>query len=112
MNQRGEIQPIGGVTYKIEGFYNICKNKGLTGTQGVIIPRSNIKDMVLSDEVVESVKNKQFYIYAIDSVDDGIELLMGQKAGKALASGGFSKDSVHSKVYNKLKNYYKISVQE
>ena len=62
MNQRGEIQPIGGVTYKIEGFYNICKNKGLTGTQGVIIPRSNIKDMVLSDEVVESVKNKQFHI--------------------------------------------------
>ncbi len=112
MNQRGEIQPIGGVTYKIEGFYNICKNKGLTGTQGVIIPRSNIKDMVLSDEVVESVKNKQFHIYAIDNVDDGIELLMGQKAGKALASGGFSKDSVHSKVYNKLKNYYKISVQE
>ena len=74
--------------------------------------RSNIKDMVLSDEVVESVKNKQFHIYAIDNVDDGIELLMGQKAGKALASGGFSKDSVHSKVYNKLKNYYKISVQE
>ncbi len=107
MNQKGEIQPIGGVTYKIEGFFDVCKERGLTGSQGCIIPASNIKDLVLKDEVVEAVKEGRFHIYAIETIDDGIELLMGRKAGKALARGGYSKDSVHYLVENKLKNYYK-----
>lgn len=109
MNQYGEIQPIGGVTHKIEGFYDICDERGLTGTQGVIIPRANIKDMVLKDDVIKAVKNKKFHIYAIDSIDDGIELLMGKKAGKPLTRGGYSKDSVHYLVYEKLKSYYRLS---
>lgn len=111
MNQKGDIQPIGGVTYKIEGFFDVCNERGLTGSQGCIIPSSNVKDLVLKDEVVEAVKAGQFHIYAIDNIDDGIELLMGKKAGKKLASGGYSKDSVHYLVMNKLKTYYK-SVSE
>lgn len=107
MNQKGEIQPIGGVTYKIEGFFDVCRERGLTGNQGCIIPASNIKDLVLKDEVVEAVKEGKFHIYAIDSIDDGIELLMGKKAGKKLANGSYSKDSVHYLVENKLKGYYK-----
>lgn len=107
MNQKGEIQPIGGVTYKIEGFFDVCNERGLTGSQGCIIPSTNVKDLVLKDEVVSAVKEGKFHIYAIDSIDDGIELLMGRKAGKKLANGGYSKDSVHYLVENKLKNYYK-----
>ncbi len=110
MNQHGEIQPIGGVTYKIEGFFDICSNRGLTGKQGVIIPRANIKDLVLKNEVIEAVKNNKFHIYAIDNIDDGIELLMNTKAGKPLARGSFTKDSIHYKVYEKLKSYYKLSI--
>ncbi len=112
MNQFGEIQAIGGVTYKIEGFYNVCKQRGLTGTQGVIIPRSNIKDLVLNDEVVESVKSGMFHIYAIDSIDDGIELLMNKKPGTPLKTKGYSRGSVHDLVYKKLEKYYKQSKSE
>ena len=111
MNQKGEIQPIGGVIHKIEGFFDICNKRGLTGEQGCIIPRSNVNNLVLKDEVVEAVKNNMFHIYAIDNIDDGIELLMNKKAGKPLAKGNFSKDSVHNLVYNKLKEYYKKSVE-
>ena len=85
----------------------MCRERGLTGSQGCIIPSSNVKDLVLKDEVVEAVKEGRFHIYAIDTIDDGIELLMGKKAGKLLASGGYSKGSVHYLVENKLKNYYK-----
>lgn len=107
MNQKGEIQPIGGVTYKVEGFFDVCNERGLTGKQGCIIPVSNIKDLVLKDEVVEAVKEGKFHIYAIETIDDGIELLMGRKAGRQLANGGYSKGSVHYLVENKLKSYYK-----
>lgn len=109
MNQLGEIQPIGGVTHKIEGFYDICSKRGLTGFQGVIIPRQNIKDLVLKDAVVNAVKAGKFHIYAIDTVDDGLELLLGVNAGKKLSRGSFTKDSIHYKVYEKLKSYYKIT---
>ncbi len=111
VNQKGEIQPIGGVTHKVEGFFDVCKERGLTGKQGCIIPRQNIKDLVLKEEVVEAVKNNLFNIYAIDNIDDGIELLMERKAGKLLASGGFSKDSIHYLVDKKLKTYYKKAIE-
>ncbi|MGN1318933.1 MAG: AAA family ATPase [Lachnospirales bacterium] len=109
MNQFGEIQPIGGVTYKIEGFYDICKKRGLTGSQGVIIPRQNIKDLVLKNEVIDAVKSGKFHIFAIDNIDDGLELLLGVKAGKKLSRGSFTKDSIHYRAYEKLKNYYKLN---
>ncbi len=95
VNQFGEIQPIGGVTYKVEGFYDTCKRKGLTGTQGVMIPRQNVKELVLSDEVIEAIKEGKFKLYAIDTIDDGIEILTGKKA-----------DEVHKAVYNKLKSSF------
>ncbi len=112
MDQRGRIQPIGGVTYKIEGFFDVCNERGLTGEQGCIIPASNIKDLVLKDDVIDAVKAGKFHIYAIDDIDDGIELLMGRKAGRALSGGGYSKDSVHYLAENKLKTYYKRSKEE
>jgi predicted ATP-dependent protease len=112
VNQRGEIQPIGGATYKIEGFFRLCKHRGLTGKQGVMIPSSNVKDLVLCDEVVEAVKAGSFHIYAIDTIDDGLELLTGKKAGRELANGGYSKGSVHALAYAKLKSYFKKSCEQ
>jgi lon-related putative ATP-dependent protease len=112
VNQMGEIQPIGGVTYKIEGFFNICKSRGLTGSQGVIIPVQNEKDLTLSDEVIEAVKAKKFHIYSISSIDDGIELLMGNQAGKPAKNGHYPRGSVHHKVYSKLKGNYDKTTEE
>ncbi len=106
VNQFGEIQPIGGVTYKIEGFFEICEKRGLTGSQGVIIPVQNEKDLTLSDKVVNAVKEGKFHIYSISSIDEGIELLLGTKAGEMNKNGTYPRGSVHYKVYNKLKNNF------
>ena len=103
INQHGEIQPIGGATYKIEGFFDLCKTRGLTGKQGVIIPARNVRDLVLKDEVVEAVKKGKFHIYPISHVDEGLEILLGAPAGKA----PYSFDTVHGKVYKKLRQYHK-----
>jgi len=105
VNQKGEIQPVGGVTYKIEGFFALCKKRGLTGKQGVIIPRKNIHNLVLKDEVIQAVKEGKFHIYPIDTIDEGIEILMGLPAGKKLENGFFEKGSIHEKVYNKIRQY-------
>ena len=107
VNQKGEIQAIGGVTYKIEGFFDLCKKRGLTGKQGVIIPVSNVKDLVLKDDVVEAVKNGLFHIYPITHIDEGIELLMGTPAGRKNKAGNFPANSVHGKVMKKLKAFDK-----
>ena len=109
VNQKGEIQAIGGVTHKIEGFFDLCKKRGLTGTQGVLIPVSNIKDLVLNDEVVNAVKEGIFHIYPIAHINEGIELLMQYPAGEKDSHGEFPKDSVHGKVYEKLKAFAKAS---
>ena len=109
VNQRGEIQAIGGVTHKIEGFFDLCKKRGLTGEQGVIIPVSNVKDLVLKDEVIEAVKNGVFHIYPITHINEGIELLMQYPAGEKDNLGKFPKGSVHGKVYDKLKSFAQLS---
>ncbi len=101
VNQQGQIQPIGGVNQKIEGFYYTCKAKGLTGAQGVMIPRSNLDDLMLRSEVVDAVKKKRFHIYAVDTIDKGIELLTGVKAGK-LSKKGYPADSVNGLVKKRL----------
>jgi len=106
INQFGDIQPIGGVTYKIEGFFDLCKNRGLTGTQGVIIPQQNIKDLVLNNEVIAAVKAGKFHIYAISHVDEGIEILTNRKAGNKAKNGRYEINSVHSLVLKKLKSYH------
>lgn len=77
VNQHGEIQPIGGATHKIEGFYKLCKNRGLSGTQGVVIPESNISDIVLKDEIIAAVRENKFHIYAINTIEEGMEIVTG-----------------------------------
>lgn len=106
INQFGEIQPIGGVNEKIEGFFEVCKYNGLTGKQGVIIPRTNVVNLMLREDVLEAVENGQFSIYAIDDVDDGIELLTGIPAGKADKRGRFPKGTVNYMVQQSLEEYY------
>ncbi len=103
INQHGQIQAIGGVNEKIEGFYMTCKKKGLTGDQGVIIPRSNVKHLALKEEVIRAVEEGKFHIYAIDDVDDAIELLTGRKAGKKRPDGTFPEGTVNHIVQEKLK---------
>lgn len=112
VNQKGEIQAIGGVTYKIEGFFDLCKKRGLTGKQGVIIPVSNIRDLVLKDEVVEAVKEGVFHIYPISTIDEGIALLMSAPAGEKDENGECPPDSVHGKVMAKLKAFWKYAEGE
>lgn len=102
VNQKGEIQPIGGVNYKIEGFFQICKSKGLTGDQGVIIPFQNIKNLMLRRDVVDAVKENKFHIYAIKNVDEGIELLTGLKAGKKTKNNIYPKNTINYLVDEKL----------
>ena len=105
VNQKGDIQAIGGVTQKIEGFFALCKKRGLTGKQGVLIPVSNVKDLVLNDEVVDAVKEGRFHIYPIAHINEGIELMMGHPAGERDAAGTFPADSVHGRVYARLKAF-------
>lgn len=105
VNQKGEIQPIGGVTEKIEGFFNLCNERGLTGEQGVMIPYQNIKNLNLNDDVIEAVKEEQFHIYAIKTVDEGIEILTGVPAGKKDKNGNYPSGTINNLVYEKLKKY-------
>ncbi len=109
VNQKGEIQPIGGVNEKIEGFYQICKMRGLDGSHGVMIPIQNVENLQLNEEIIEAVKNKQFHVYAISTIEEGIEILTGVPAGKRDKNGKFPLGTVNHLVYEKLKTYAKIS---
>src|SRR5580704_12498195 len=102
VNQHGDIQPIGGVNQKIEGFYDVCKLKGLTGKQGAMIPAENVDDLMLRDEVIESVRKGQFHIYPVGTVEQGIEILTGVDAGKRNSSGKYGVGSVFAKVNSRL----------
>ena len=102
LNQKGEIQPIGAVNEKIEGFFEVCKAKKLTGKQGVIIPHKNIKNLLLRRDVVEAVEQGKFHIYPVRTIDDGIEILTGIKAGKQKKDGSFEKDTVNYLVDKEL----------
>lgn len=105
VNQKGFIQPIGGVNEKIEGFYQICKMRGLNGEHGVIIPIQNVRNLHLSDEVVNSVKEGKFHIYAISTIDEGIEILTGVPAGKKNKDGKYPAGTIKYLAYEKLKQY-------
>ena len=105
VNQKGEIQPIGGVNEKIEGFFQVCKMRGLDGSHSVIIPIQNVKNLSLSDEIVEAVKNKKFHVYAISTIDEGIELLTGVPSGKKDVNGLFPAGTINYLAYEKLKKY-------
>jgi len=105
MNQHGMIQPVGGINEKIEGFYHVCKVKGLTGQQGVIIPALNVKHLMLKEEVIDAVKKKKFHIWAISTVDEGIEILTGKKAGEKDKRGKYPRGSINYLVAHKLQEY-------
>jgi len=102
LNQKGEIQPIGGVNEKIEGFFDVCKAKGLTGNQGVIIPHQNIKNLMLNNDVVEAVKQAKFHIYPVKSIDEGIEILTEVKAGERKKDETFEEGTVNYLVDQEL----------
>lgn len=109
VNQKGEIQPIGGVNDKIEGFYQVCKMRGLDGSHGVIIPVQNVANLNLSDEIIEDVKKGNFHVYAISSIDEGIEILTGVPAGKKDANGKFPAGTINYLVQEKLNKFARVS---
>jgi lon-related putative ATP-dependent protease len=109
VNQRGKVQPIGGVNQKIEGFYKVCKLKGFTGEQGVIIPKQNVKDLMLREEVVQAVKEGKFHIYPVSTIEEGIEILTGTKAGEKNDEGKYPEETIHYLVNKKLKEFSKSS---
>ena len=103
VNQYGEIQPVGGINEKIEGFYYACKARGLTGKQGVLIPKRNIKNLVLKDEVIRAVENGSFHIWAVSTVDEGIEILTGVEAGRLTPDGTYPSGTVNYLVDARLR---------
>jgi predicted ATP-dependent protease len=102
VNQRGEIQPIGGVNEKIEGFFDVCHARGLTGRQGVLIPEANVRHLMLREDVVEAVRAERFHVYAITTVDEGLALLTGREAGERGIDGRFPEGSVNAAVESAL----------
>lgn len=111
MNQHGFVQPVGGINEKIEGFYHVCKVKGFTGKQGVIIPELNAKHLMLKDEVINAVKNKKFHIWAVSTIDEGIEILTDKKAGKKNGKTRYPKNTINYLVEQKLREYSNKFVQ-
>lgn len=109
VNQKGQIQPIGGVNEKIEGYFQVCKVRGLDGSHGVMIPVQNIDNLQLSDEVIQAVKDKKFHIYSVSTIEEGIEVLTGVPAGKKDKDGHFPAGTVNYLVYEKLKKYAKVN---
>jgi predicted ATP-dependent protease len=103
VNQKGEIQAIGGVNQKIEGFFQVCKTKGLAGDQGVMIPRQNIRNLMLREDLVEAVGEGKFHVYAVSTVDEGIEVLTGIPAGERRKDGTYPRSSINYRVDRRLK---------
>jgi predicted ATP-dependent protease len=105
VNQHGEVRAVGGVTRKIEGFFAVCRERGLTGSQGVIIPAANAQHLMLADDIIDAVRAGDFHIWAVNHIDEGIELLTGTPAGARGAKGRFPRGSVHAKVESRLRRY-------
>ena len=108
VNQKGEIQPVGGITRKIEGFFATCNLQGLTGEQGVIIPHQNIVNLMLDDEVVEAVRENKFHLYAVKTIDEGLEILTGLPAGERGEDGQYPEGTINALVEKNLKEYYEL----
>ncbi len=102
VNQYGEIQPVGGVTYKVEGFFDVCRVKGLNGQQGVIIPKQNVHNLMLREDVVEAIEKGLFHIWAIGNIDDGVKVLMGIEAGERQPDGTYPEGTLHALVEKRL----------
>ncbi|WP_256414526.1 ATP-binding protein [Acinetobacter sp. 5862] len=108
MNQLGQVQPIGGVNAKIEGFYDACKLQGLTGKQGVIIPRQNMQHLMLRQDVIEAVQAGQFHVHAIETIDQALEILMARPVGTLDKKGRYSKNSIYAAVMEQLEYWQAI----
>lgn len=106
VNQRGEVQPIGGATHKIEGFYEVCRARGLDGTQGVMIPEANVANVVLQPEVARAVENGTFHVWSVETIEQGIEILTGIPAGVRGEDGRYPEGSVFRRVEDRLDAYY------
>jgi predicted ATP-dependent protease len=111
IDQFGRIQPIGGVNEKIEGFFAYCRVRGLTGTQGVIIPAANVKHLMLHDDVLDAVQRGEFMVWAISEIDEGLEILTGVQAGILDESGSYPEDSVHGRVKASLSGWIERSAK-
>ncbi|HXK34225.1 MAG TPA: AAA family ATPase, partial [Dehalococcoidia bacterium] len=111
VNQLGDVQAIGGVNEKIEGFYAVCKARGLTGEQGVMIPKDNLRNLMLKPEVVQAVKDGKFHVWAVSSIDEGIELLTGLPAGKLGKDGQYPQGTVYRKVTDMLEELTRRAVE-
>jgi predicted ATP-dependent protease len=111
VNQKGQVQSIGGVNQKIEGFFDVCRSKGLTGDQGVMIPASNVKNLMLKRSVVQAVEDGQFNIWQVASIEEGIEILTGVAAGQPDSEGHYSPDSLYGRVQQRLETYLKQSLK-
>jgi lon-related putative ATP-dependent protease len=105
INQHGEVQSIGGVNEKIEGFFQLCLDKGLSGSQGVIIPRTNVINLMLNAEVIDAVEQGKFHIYAVETIDQALELLMATQAGTSNSVGRYPRKSIHGQVLEKLEHF-------
>jgi predicted ATP-dependent protease len=105
VNQMGQVQAIGGVNEKIEGFFDICQTRGLTGQQGVLIPTANVKHLMLRQDVVQAVADGRFHIYPVAHVDEGLELLTGVPAGQADDEGNYPEDSLNYLVMQQLDRF-------
>jgi len=105
VNQNGDVQVIGGVNEKIEGFFDICRERGLTGDQGVLIPQGNVKNLMLRADVLEACRDGKFSVYAISHVDEGIELLTGLPAGARGDDGEFPPGTINRLVEDKLRSF-------
>lgn len=105
VDQRGVVQAVGGVNEKIEGFFTVCRTRGLTGEQGVLIPRANVRHLMLREDVVEAIRARQFHVYAINTIDEGIEILTGVPAGAALPDGAYPPDTVNGRVNRALRTF-------
>ena len=102
VNQKGEIQPIGGVNQKVEGMFDVCRIAGLTGDQGVIIPHQNRRNLMLREDVAEAIKEGNFSVYAVKTIDEGLEILTGMPAGERQTDGRFPEGTVNHLVDQRL----------
>ncbi|MBM3940497.1 MAG: ATP-dependent protease [SAR202 cluster bacterium] len=103
VDQQGRVQAVGGVTRKVEGFYNVCKSKGITGKQGVIVPAANARNLVLDREVVQAIEDGLFHVYAVSTIDEGLELLTGMSMGEPDGRGIYPKDTINRRIHDALK---------
>ena len=103
VNQAGDVQAIGGATHKVEGFYDVCKSKGLTGGQGVMLPKDNLRNLVLRDDVIDAVRAGQFHIYAVSNIDEGVEVLMGTPSAQRQEDGTYPEGTFHYLVEKRLR---------